>query len=84
MCSCQLIDGVHWYVDLIHAPLMYMVGRSPEQAEAALRTWAAKVLVKGTMQLDMRPTAAKILATKVLEMKACCEAKILHPHNMDF
>lgn len=83
MCSCQLIDGVHWFVDKEHAPYIFLVAETPEQAERFLRTWAAKVLRVEDMHLDMRPMAARVLALRILNMVACCKAGIFHPHNTD-
>lgn len=83
MCSCQLIDGVHWFVDKLNAPYMFMVAETPEQAERSLRTWAAKTLRLGNMHLDMRPIAARVLSLRILHMVACCSSGLFHPHNID-
>jgi tRNA G26 N,N-dimethylase Trm1 len=73
MCLCGLTEGLHWYVDLKFAGQMFQIAETPEQAEYALRSWAAKILRLGHQHLDVRPLAAKILSTKKLRMIAVCE-----------
>ena len=72
MCECQLSEGLHWYVDNLHAPGLYEIARSPEQAERNLRAWAAKVVRLGHVYLDIRSAAAKILATRRLNLVQLC------------
>jgi hypothetical protein len=84
MCHCELSDGSHWFVDMINAPSMYQIAETPEQAEHFLRSWAGKILRIGHMHLDMRQTAAKILACKNINMISICNNYELHPANMWF
>lgn len=79
MCDCGLTEGIHWYVDIEMAPIMFLVARSPEQAEHSLRSWAARILRKGSIFLDFRPMAAKILASKSLCLTTVCEIRLKDP-----
>lgn len=72
MCDCRLIDGYHWWVDVVRAKEIYQVAETPEQAEVYLRIWAAKTLSVGHQFLDMRTLAARVLATHVLNMVSIC------------
>jgi hypothetical protein len=85
VCICGLDEDVHWFVDRIHAPNLYQVAHTPEEADRMLRSWAGKILKKGHMHLDMRIYASKILKTKVLNMVAICSnPDILHPSEQWF
>lgn len=76
MCTCNIGEDVHWWVDDLNAPNMYQIARSAEEAEAYLRSWAGKTVRLGHTHLDLRPMAAKILAAKKLRMITICERKI--------
>lgn len=77
LCYCALKDGQHWYVDTVNAPNLYYIASSPEEAERYLRSWAGRVVRTGRVHIDMRPTAAKVLAAKVLNLRAICAHKDL-------
>lgn len=85
MCRCALEEGIHWYVDRVHAPYLYQIASSPEEAESILKQWAAKILSVGHNQLDIRQTAGKILALKTMRMEAICDrAYLFHPSEALF
>lgn len=81
-CTCGLGDGIHWYVDYTHASYMYMLGRSPEEAEHSLRSWAAKILKQGHLDLEVRPMAARILSCHELYMVQICTPKLRLPTDI--
>lgn len=72
ICKCGLGEGIHWYVDYVHASCMYMLGHSPEEAESCLRSWAARILKQGHNDLGIRPLAARILSCHDLFMVQIC------------
>lgn len=73
MCACGFPDeeNIHWYTDR-RAPMMYMLAHSPEEAEYNLRSWAGRLVKNGHLIIDMRPVAARVLATKRLYMQSIC------------
>lgn len=73
MCDCGLTEGVHWFADPLHAPDIWQIAESPEQAEASLRTWAGKVVRIGHRYIELRRAAAKVLSTRVLDMRRLCD-----------
>jgi hypothetical protein len=80
MCMCGLINDYHWYSDPIHAPNLWQVSTTPEEAEHSLRSWAGKVLKLGHQHIDMKFVAARVLGTRVLSMIRLCEGTFeVHP-----
>jgi hypothetical protein len=73
MCTCSIGEGLHWYIDINVAPYIYQIGRSPEEAEYSLRAWAGTVVRKGHIYIDLRSLAAKILASRYINMTALCD-----------
>lgn len=83
MCKCALSEGIHWYVERIYAPYMYLVAKSPEEAEHSLRNWAARILSVGHNQLDIRQMAGRVLAVKILNMQSICQnVNLRHPSDI--
>lgn len=80
MCICGLVDDYHWFSDPIHAPNLWQVAPTPEEAEHALKSWAGKVLKSDHIQIDMRPIAAKVLGTPILYMQKLCGGHYFEVH----
>ena len=77
MCSCGLSEGIHWYSDTGVGADIWQIGHTPEEAEHALRSWAAKVVRQGHLYIDIRSTAGRILRAPVLNMTQLCTSPTL-------
>lgn len=73
MCTCLLDGEKHWYIDINGPAIMWVMASSPEEAEAALRSWAARVLKGPNMILCSKAVASRTLRSRAIHMVAMCE-----------